>query len=220
MADPKYTLYSYFRSSCTARIRIVLNVKGIDYEQVPVNLLKDEHLSEEHRARNPSASVPLLVCGSEDDFLIGQSLAALEYIEEVHPDTPTLPSDPKSRAVVRALANIINADTQPVTNMRIMRRVRTLGGSAEDWNKELMADGLKAYETIAKKHCGKYSFGDTITIADACLLPAYWNAERFKVDLSPYPTINKIIDNLKENPAVVKSHPFSQPDCPDDLRFK
>jgi maleylacetoacetate isomerase len=220
MADPKYTLYSYFRSSCTARIRIVLNVKGIGYEQVAVNLLKDEHLSEEHRARNPSASVPLLVCGSEDNFLIGQSLAALEYIEEVHPDIPTLPSDPKSRAIVRALANIINADTQPVTNMRIMRRVKAIGGSAEDWNKELMADGLKAYETVAKKYSGKYSFGDTITIADACLLPAYWNAERYKVDLSPYPTINKIVDNLKENPAIVKSHPFSQPDCPDDLRFK
>lgn len=220
MADPEYTLYSYFRSSCTARIRIVLNVKGIGYEQVAVNLLKDEHLSEEHRARNPSASVPLLVCGSEDNFLIGQSLAALEYIEEVHPDIPTLPSDPKSRAIVRALANIINADTQPVTNMRIMRRVKAIGGSAEDWNKELMADGLKAYETVAKKYSGKYSFGDTITIADACLLPAYWNAERYKVDLSPYPTINKIVDNLKENPAIVKSHPFSQPDCPDDLRFK
>ncbi len=219
MADPKYTLYSYFRSSCTARIRIVLNVKGIGYEQVAVNLLKDEHLTEEHRARNPSASVPLLVCGSQDDFLIGQSLAALEYIEEVHPETPTLPKDAKSRAIVRALANIINADTQPVTNMRIMRRVKALGGSAEDWNKELMADGLKAYEAVAKKHAGKYSFGDAITIADACLLPAYWNAERYKVDLSPYPTINKIVDNLKENPAIIKSHPFSQPDCPEDLRF-
>ncbi|KAK3196439.1 hypothetical protein K4F52_000321 [Lecanicillium sp. MT-2017a] len=220
MADPKYTLYSYFRSSCSARIRIVLNVKGIGYEQVAVNLLKDEHLTEEHRARNPSASVPLLVCGSEDDFVIGQSLAALEYIEEVHPQTATLPKDPKSRAVVRALANIINADTQPVTNMRIMRRVKALGGNAEDWNKELMADGLKAYEAVAKKHAGKCSFGDTVTIADACLLPAYWNAERYKVDLSPYPTINKIVENLMENPAIVKSHPFSQPDCPEDLRFK
>ncbi|POR31371.1 Putative glutathione S-transferase [Tolypocladium paradoxum] len=219
---PDYTLYSYFRSSCSARLRIVLNLKGISYDVVPVNLLKDEQLSESHRALNPSASVPLLVSRrpQDDGFSVGQSVAALEFLEEVHPETPILPpaGDARARAVVRALAAIVCADTQPVTNLRIMRRVRALGGSAEEWNKELMADGLRAYEAVAGPHAGSYSFGDSITMADACLLPAAWNAERFGVDLSAFPVISKVVGNLNQHEAVKRAHYFNQPDTPDNLR--
>lgn len=215
-----YTLHSYFRSSCSARIRIVLGLKGLSYETVPVNLLKDEHLSDAHRALNPSASVPLLVCPTADKFSIGQSVAALEYLEEVHPEVATLPSDPKARAIARSLVQIINADTQPVTNMRIMRRVKAFGQDPAEWNKELMADGLRAYEAVASKSAGKYSVGDAVTMADACLLPAYWNAERYKVDLSQFPTVCKIAANLEDHPAVKAAHPFRQPDCPEDLRIE
>ncbi|PNY24987.1 glutathione S-transferase [Tolypocladium capitatum] len=219
---PDYTLYSYFRSSCSARLRIVLNLKGISYDIAPVNLLKDEQLSESHRALNPSASVPLLVSHrpQDDGFKVGQSVAALEFLEEAHPETPILPpaGDAKARAVVRTLVAIVCADTQPVTNLRIMRRVRALGGSAEEWNRELMADGLRAYEAVARHHAGKYSFGDGITMADACLLPAAWNAERFGVDLGAFPVISGIVENLNQHEAVKRAHYFNQPDTPENLR--
>ncbi|KAH6884139.1 maleylacetoacetate isomerase [Thelonectria olida] len=219
-----YTLYSYFRSSCSARLRIALNLKSISYESVPVNLLKSEQLSDQHRALNPSGSVPVLVPRKDNDdgFKLGQSIAALEYLEEVHPETPILPpsSDPKGRATVRSLAAIIASDTQPVTNLRIMRRVRELGGNAEEWNQQLMTDGLRAYEALAAKSAGKYSFRDQITMADACLLPAVWNAERFGVDISQFPTVKRVVENLKDHPAVVAAHYFNQPDTPEELRTK
>ncbi|OHF04196.1 maleylacetoacetate isomerase [Colletotrichum orchidophilum] len=221
MADSDYILYSYFRSSCSARLRIALNLKSIPYTTVPTNLLKDEHLSSTHRALNPSASVPLLISRSAADFKVTQSVAALEYLEETHPSaTPLLPKDAKTRAVVRSLVNIIACDTQPVTNMRIMRRVRAMGGNAEQWNRELIADGFAAYEAVAKEWAGKCSVGDDISLADVALLPAYWNAERFGVDVSAYPTIRKVAEGLKDHPAVAKAHYFNQPDTPDELRTK
>ncbi|KHN95021.1 maleylacetoacetate isomerase [Metarhizium album ARSEF 1941] len=219
---PDYTLYAYYRSSCSARLRIILNLKNISYDQITVNLLKGEQLSPEHKALNPSASVPLLISNRAPDagFKIGQSVAALEYLEEVHPLVPALPptSDAKGRATVRALCQVIAADVQPVTNLRIMRRVRALGGDAEEWNRDLMGDGLAAYEAVAKDSAGKYSLGDDVTMADASLMPALWNAQRYGVDLSQFPTISKIFDNLSAHPAVQKAHYFVQPDCPEELR--
>lgn len=219
MPESNYTLHSYFRSSCSARLRIALNAKSIPYNLVIVNLLKNEHLSEDHKTLNPSASVPVLECHSES-FKIGQSIAALEYLEEKHLETPLLPplSDPESRATVRVLVNVVGADIQPVTNLRIMRRVREMGGSAEDWNKQLMTDGLRVYESVVARSAGKYSVGDDLTLADACLVPAVWNAERFGVDLSEFPTVGKIVENLKDHPAVVKAHWKNQPDTPRELK--
>ncbi|KAK1764483.1 glutathione S-transferase [Phialemonium atrogriseum] len=217
-----YTLYSYFRSSCSARLRIALNLKSIPYDLVPVNLVKDEHLSESHKALNPSKTVPLLICHKArgGDFKIGQSVAALEFLDEVHPQTPLLPpaTDPETRAVVRTLVNVICADIQPVTNMRVMRRVRALGGSAEDWNRELMTDGLAVCEAVMKDSAGRYSVGDEITMADACLMPAVWNAQRFGVDVKAFPTVMRVFENLEQHPAVVKAHYFSQPDTPKELQ--
>lgn len=228
-ATPRYTLYSYFRSSCSARLRIMLNHKGIPYDLVPVNLLRDEQLSDAHRARNPSCSVPLLVAPADpadpaarSPFAIGQSLAALEYLDEAHPGTPPglpPPRDARARARVRALAAIVAADTQPVTNLRIMRRVRALGADAELWNRELMADGLRAYEAVAREHAGAYSYGDALSIADACLVPAVWNARRFGLDVDAhFPTIARVVARLEQLPAVRRAGYFVQPDTPDALR--
>lgn len=219
---PDYTLYSYFRSSCSARVRIGLNLKDLSFDLVPVNLLKSEQLSDAHRALNPSGSVPLLVSHAIPDFKVTQSLAALEYLEEAHPSSgkPLLPSDPQHRAASRALASIIAADTQPVTNLRIVRRVKALGGDGEQWMRELMADGLAAYEAVAAKWAGKYSVGDEVTIADCCLMPAVWNAERYGVDMSVYPTVSRVVGNLKVHPAVKKESYYLQPDCPEELREK
>ncbi|RBR04608.1 uncharacterized protein FIESC28_11535 [Fusarium coffeatum] len=220
MSDSNYTLYTYFRSSCAARLRIAMNAKGISYDLTPVNLLKNDHLSDEHKALNPSGSVPVLIppTSNSKPFLIRQSVAALEYLEEKHPEHALLPSDPEGRAIVRTLVNIISADVQPVTNLRIMRRVRELGGNAEEWNCQLMTNGLRAYEEVAKDTAGKCSFGDELTMADACFMPAWWNAERFGVDLSAFPTLQRIAENLKDHPAVVKAHWQNQPDTPDNLK--
>lgn len=229
---PDYILYAYFRSSCSARLRIILHLKNIPFQHIPINILQDQQLSDQHRALNPSASVPLLVCPQEPEqdqedqkdnkpgFRIGQSLAAMEYLEEVHPEIPALPpsSDPRSRALVRVLCAIIASDIQPVTNMRITRRVRALGGVPEDWNKDLMEDGLRAYEEVVKGTAGRYSVGDSLTMADACLMPAVWNAQRYGVEVDRFPTIARVAGNLSEHPAVRKAEYFRQEDCPEELR--
>ncbi|UKZ95885.1 uncharacterized protein TrAFT101_010697 [Trichoderma asperellum] len=225
MSDPTYTIYSYFRSSCSARLRMVLNLKGIEYDMQTVNLLKGEHLSSEHKARNPNLTVPLLLRTTSDGnvFKVGQSLAAIEYLDETLPQSyQLLPpiSDPEGRAVTRTLAGIVACDLQPVTNMRIMKRIRGLGGSPEQWNKEIMTEVLEAYEMTAKDTAGQYSVGDNITLADVCLLPAVWNAQRYGVDLDAFPIITKISENLSKHPAIIKAHWQNQPDTPEELRAK
>ncbi|KAG5913845.1 hypothetical protein E4U61_006380 [Claviceps capensis] len=233
-----YILYAYFRSSCSARLRIILHLKNIPFQHIPINILQDQQLSDQHRALNPSASVPLLVCppipehtpeqqnqkhqkdNEQPGFRIGQSVAAMEYLEEVHPEIPALPpsSDPRSRALVRVLCAIIASDIQPVTNMRITRRVRALGGVPEDWNKALMEDGLRAYEEVVKGTAGRYSVGDSLTMADACLMPAVWNAQRYGVAVDRFPTVARVAGNLGEHPAVRKAEYLRQEDCPEELR--
>lgn len=225
MSDPTYTIYSYFRSSCSARLRMVLNLKGIEYDMKTVNLLKGEQLSSEHKARNPNLTVPLLLRTASDGsvFKVGQSLAAIEYLDETLPQSyQLLPpiSDPEARAATRTLANIIACDLQPVTNMRIMKRVRGLGASPEQWNKEIMTDVLESYEITVKDSAGQYSVGDNITLADVCLLPAVWNAQRYGVDLDAFPIITKISENLSKHPAIIKAHWQNQPDTPEELRAK
>ncbi len=217
-----YTLYTYFRSSCSGRLRIAFNLKGLEYTPVYINLLKGEQASDAHRALNPSATVPLLVAHRDGDLRIGQSMAALEYLDETHPGTAALlPADAKPRAVARALANIIACDVQPVTNLRILKRLRAISGAnAEEWSIELIHDGLRAYEDTVKTSAGRYSVGDSVTIADVTLMPAVWGAERFNISLDPYPTVKKIAANLSELPAFQKAHPFVQEDCPEELRVK
>jgi maleylacetoacetate isomerase len=180
-----YTLITYFRSSCSARLRIALHLKNLSYNPVYINILKGEQHSAANLAYNPSHSVPTLIQDlssnlTSKDFRITQSLAALEYLDELHPAVPLLPQDSQARATVRALANIIACDLQPVTNLRILVRIGALTpGSIEEksaarvqWAKELMTDGLAAYEAIAKDVAGLYSVGDNVSMADVCLVPA------------------------------------------------
>ncbi|KAI5455747.1 glutathione S-transferase [Mariannaea sp. PMI_226] len=219
---PEYTLYSYFRSSCSARLRIVLALKGVSCHIIPVNLLKNEQYSEAHTSLNPSASVPLLCHETLGRCIkIGQSVAAMEYLDELHPQHPLLPptSDPAARAKVRVLVNIISSDVQPVTNLRVLRRVRDLGGSVEEWNRDLMRKGLLAYESIIQTSAERYSIGNEITMADICLIPAIWNAERYGVELYDFPTIARVVDALEKHSAVTNAHWRNQIDTPDELRY-
>lgn len=224
----EYTLYGFWRSSSSARLRIALNLKEIPYAQVSVNLLEGAQASPEHKKLNPSASVPLLLLRNSGDstttttLKIGQSMAALEYLEETHGSAGRrlLPpaTDIHGRAIVRVLANIIACDNQPVTNLRIMKRVTALGGDAEKWNRELMEESLGAYEAVAASYAGKFSYGNEVSIADACLVPAVWNARRFGVDLGRFPTISKVMHDLEGLEAVKRSAPLAQPDTPEELR--
>ncbi|KAH8170097.1 maleylacetoacetate isomerase [Sarocladium implicatum] len=200
-----------------------MSLKGISYTPVAVDLSNDEHLSSTHKKLNPSASVPLLIqMTSKGTTSIGQSLAAIEYLVEAHSDSGEAllppPSDLRGRAAVRTLANIIACDNQPVTNVRIMKRVSALGGDTEEWNRGLMLESLAAYEAIASASAGTYSYQDQLSIADVCLVPAIWNARRFKVDLSNFPTILRIMANMEGLDAVKEAHPSVQSDTPSEYR--
>ncbi|PYI11370.1 maleylacetoacetate isomerase maia [Aspergillus sclerotiicarbonarius CBS 121057] len=219
------TLHTYFRSSCSARLRIALQLKSLPYSSIPINLLKNEHHDPQNTTLNPSASVPTLIIQPPDPTqpptIIPQSLAALEYLEETHPEAyPLLPpsTDPISRATVRTLANIIACDVQPVTNMRILKRVAPLGVDRTAWSKELVEDGFRAYEEIVAKTAGVYSVGDGITLADVCLLPAVWGAERVGVEVGEFPTIMRVRGNLEGVEAVRRAHWRNQEDTPEEFR--
>ncbi|KAJ5906043.1 uncharacterized protein N7473_002959 [Penicillium subrubescens] len=218
------TLYTYFRSSCSARLRIALHLKNIPFTPIFINLLRDEQSSPTHLKVNPSGTVPALIITRESNptsVTITQSLAALEYLDEAFPQgPPLLPTSPERRALVRTLSQIIACDIQPVTNLRILKRVAPLGADRAVWSRELIEDGLRAYEAIVAGCAGKYSVGDEITMADVCLVPAAWGAERVGVDLSAFPVVDGIVRNLESVEAVRMGHWQRQEDTPEDLRVK
>ncbi len=221
--DQMLTLHTNFRSSCSGRLRIALNLKKIPCECVYVNLLKGEHRSESYKTLNPSQSVPALVIPSKDheSFSIGQSVAALEYLEEAYPETLKLlppPSDPVARAAIRSLVQIIASDIQPLTNMRIVRRVGDSGADANTWARDFTAVGLAAYESAVTETAGKYSYGDKISIADCCLIPAVWGAQFYDVDMRPFSKVIGIYERLMVEPAVLKAHWRNQEDTPEELK--
>jgi maleylacetoacetate isomerase len=218
------TLHTYFRSSCSARLRIALHLKQIPFTSVPVNLLKGEQSTPTHLSINPSGTVPALIIQNDTKTItITQSLAALEYLDEAFPSTQPLlppPSDPESRALVRTLAQIISCDIQPVTNLRILKRVAPLGADRAGWSRELIEDGLRAYEAIVAGSAGKFSVGDEITVADLCLVPAAWGAERVGVDMGLFPVTNTIVRNLERVEAVRLGHWTTQDDTPEEFRVR
>lgn len=211
-------LYTYFRSSAAYRVRIALNLKGLPYEAVPVHLVKHggEQLSDEYRAVNPSALVPSL---QDEGATITQSMAILEYLEEMHPALPLLPAAPLGRARVRELAQVIGCDVHPLNNLRVLRYlVRTLGISDEaknEWYKHWVTEGFTALEAhLARDPApGRFCHGDTPTIADCFLVPQVYNAARFDVDMTPYPRIAAIDAACAELPAFQAAHPARQPDA-------
>lgn len=236
MSQEIFHLHGYFRSSCTGRLRVALNLKGISYTYTPINLLKDEQSSSSLKSLNPSGTVPVLIhhpTPTSPAVTIPQSSAALEYLEEIPtPITyPLLPSSPEQaplRAHIRSLANICNADIQPITNAKILKRVQSIASSPTargEWAKDIASDGLAAYEASITSppspefKAGKFSVGDSITLADVCLIPAVWAGMRFEVDVKgKFPTVWKVYGALMEEEAVRKAHWKVQPDTPEELR--
>ena len=217
-----YILYTYFRSSCSARVRIAAYLKGIELEYKFIHLLKNDHQSDSYGSVNPSQSVPTLIVAEDgkEKVTIRQSIAILEYFEETFPNaTPLLPaSDPVARAKARELVDIVACDIQPVTNLRILQRVRPAGIDANEWQQHFMAAGLRAYETLVASYAGKYSVGDSVTLADVTLAPAVDNAVRYGVDMGQFPTISRITEELEKVEAFEKGSWKNQPDTPEDLR--
>ncbi|XP_062973970.1 maleylacetoacetate isomerase isoform X2 [Elgaria multicarinata webbii] len=213
-ASAKPVLYTYFRSSCSWRVRIALALKRIAYDQAPVNLVKDggQQLSSEFQTVNPMQQVPALKI---DGITLSQSLAIIEYLEETRPNPKILPQDPKKRAQVRMISDHITSGIQPLQNLTVLQQV---GEKKLDWAQHCISRGFKALEQILQETAGRYCVGNEVTMADLCLVPQVYNAERFKVDLTPYPTISKINKALLELEAFQTSHPSRQPDTPSELR--
>lgn len=213
-------LYTYFRSSAAYRVRIALNLKGIDYDSIPVHLLQDggQQLLPAYRAVNPSALVPAL---DDDGAILTQSLAMLEYLDETRPAVPLLPADALGRARVRALALAIACDAHPLTNLRVLKYLKnTLGLSDEakqEWYRHWMAEGLAAVEALLAQGdpagTGLFCHGDSPTMADCCLVPQVFNAQRFAIDLAPYPRVARIHAHCAGLPAFAAAHPSRQPDA-------
>ena len=208
-------LYGYFRSSAAYRVRIALNLKGLAYRQAPVSLVKAEQRSADFLALNPQGMVPALQDG---DVLLTQSLAICEYLDDAYPDTvPLLPGDPALRAKVRAVAQAIACDIHPVNNLRILNYLKNELAQDEAarnaWYHHWVAEGFAALETRLAAGQGPYCFGEQITLADVCLLPQVFNAQRFNVDMTPYPVLARIAANLERLPAFADAHPSRQPDA-------
>ncbi|XP_047677048.1 maleylacetoacetate isomerase isoform X3 [Tachysurus fulvidraco] len=210
----KPVLHGYFRSSCSWRVRIAFALKGIEYDQEPVNLVKDggQQLTEQYKTVNPMQQVPAVTI---DGITLSQSLAIIQYIDETRPRPPFLPADLQQRAQVRMISDLIASGIQPLQNIYVIQKV---GEEKVQWAQHFINKGFKALESILKQTSGTYCVGNEISMADICLVPQVYNAERFKVDLDQYPTIKRINQTLMDLEAFKISHPSCQPDTPDDLR--
>ncbi len=211
-------LYTYFRSSAAYRVRIALNLKNLEYEAVPVHLVKEggQHLKEAYRRINPAGAVPALV---DRDLSLSQSLAIIEYLDEAYPYPPLLPGDPAARARVRAIALDIACEIHPINNLRVLKYLTGQLGLSEEqknaWYRHWVEVGLASVESRLVDHplTGRFCHGDQPTIADCCLVPQVFNARRFGCDLSHVPTVLRIDAECRTLPTFQAAAPESQPDA-------
>jgi len=230
MEPTSLILYSYWRSSCSYRVRIALQLKKIPFAIHATHLLKEggQQNSKEYEAINPMKSVPALIVTLPTSPLqtvtLTQSPAILEYLEEAFPDRQRLlPIDILLRHRVRELCSIIVCDIQPVQNLKVLKHAVSLlpsdstqavkDSTRNEWAQRYIMSGLHALESLMTRYAGKYSVGDEITLADVALVPQIYNANRFKVDLSVYPTISRVYNNCSELEAFKLAHPSVQPDA-------
>lgn len=200
------TLYNYNRSSAAYRVRICLNLKGIDYKRVDINLLEAEEQGEDYLKINPQGLVPALLDDENQGQVITQSLSIIEYLEEMYSEIVLLPLTPSDRATVRSMANIIACDIHPLDNLRVLKYlVGNLDASEEKkmtWYRHWINEGFNALESKLEQHSnGSFCFSDSPTMADAFLIPQVYNAHRFDVDMSNYPLINSINKHCLSLPA-------------------
>ncbi|WP_011582873.1 MULTISPECIES: maleylacetoacetate isomerase [Chelativorans] len=212
----RIVLHNYFRSSTSTRLRAALNLKALAFEYVAHHLRKGEHRGASYLAINPQGLVPSLVL--EDGTVLTQSLAIIEYLEEVHPTPPLLPASAVERARVRALAHAIALDIHPVNNLRILNYLKSAFSASDEavteWFGHWVAETFKPLEDMlaADPRTGRFCHGDTPGLADICLYAQVLNNRRFGVDMSPYPTIARIFEACAAVPALAAAAPDRQPD--------
>ncbi len=210
-------LHGYWRSSTSWRVRIALELKGLDYEYVPVHLVRDggEQYTDGYKALNPMSEVPSLVLA--DGTALAQSIAIIEYLEETTPEPPLLPADPVDRARVRQLTEVVNSSIHPVQNLRVLRaigarydveRAETLA-----WGAHWIARGFTGLEALLERTAGAHAFGDAITFADLAIVPQVYNARRFGVEMGPFPLIAHVDAAASALPAFQRAAPEVQPDA-------
>jgi maleylacetoacetate isomerase len=208
-------LYTYFRSSAAFRVRIALNYKKLDWQPEVIWLPSGEQTGPVYQAVNPQALVPVLV---EDGHQIAQSMAIIEYLDEVHPEPPLLPGGPRDRARVRSLAQLVACDIHPINNLRILkylkREMSQTQEAIDDWYRHWCTEGLGAYERqLGDGGAGDFSHGSQVTLADICLVPQVFNAQRFEVDLSPFPKLMAVFARCMALPAFDAAQPSRQPEA-------
>ena len=207
-------LHGYFRSSASYRVRIALNLKGLSAEHLTHHLRKGEQRAPNYLAINPQGLVPTL----EDDggTILTQSLAIIEWLDDIHPEPPLLPKDPLRRAHVRAFAQVVACDTHPVQNLKVLARLRELGVSEDQvkgWAAWANREGLSACEELIAGEAGPFCFGAAPTLADLCLVSQLANARRFGVDLAAYPRLLRAEEAAKNLKAFADAAPERQPDA-------
>jgi maleylacetoacetate isomerase len=209
-----FTLHSAWRATAPYRVRIGLALKGVAYDYAAVDLIRGDQRTPEYRAVNPQGLTPALDLGG--GRVLTQSLAILEWLEEEYPDPPLLPKTSLDRQAVRAMALIIACDIHPLNNTRVGRKLNKMGldqAAILDWTQGWIRDGFDALEPMIAHHGKGFAFGDQPTIADCCLIPQVYSANRYEVDLTPWPAIRAVNARALEHPAFQAAHPTKQPDA-------
>jgi len=203
----KPVLYDYWRSSASYRVRIALALKGIDYDRVPVDLLEGGPRGGDYLARNPQGLVPMLEADGER---FTQSMPIIGWLDRLVPEPPLTPPGSSDRARVLAMALIIVADIHPLNNLRVLQHLKLLGldqQARDDWIRHWIAEGFGALEALAAPRAGRHLYGDSVTVADICLVPQMYNARRFDLPLEPYPTLVRIDAEANRLEAFAAAHP-------------
>jgi len=217
-----YTLYGYWRSSAVYRVRCALELKGLPYEVSPVSLIANggEQLDETYRALNPMAELPTLafVAPDGEPVALAQSVAILEYLEEVRPEVPLLPADPVARARVRQIVEGINSGIHPLQNLKVLKELTARFGTDlaanEDWIRHWTGRGFAGLEILLGRTVGRHAFGDVATLADCVLVPKIYNARRYHLDMTPFPRLCAVWDAANALPAFQRAAPEAQRDAP------